>query len=71
MAAHAHATRHHSHFSVSYVVDHFRSMIAIHHQRRELNRMDDHMLDDLGISRRDAQAEAARPAWDVPHFWMS
>lgn len=33
-------------------------------QRRELLRLDDRMLSDLGISRADAWREAHRPFWD-------
>ena len=39
-------------------------------QRRALADMSDHMLDDLGISRADALAEAAKPMWDVPQHWL-
>jgi len=33
-------------------------------QRRALAELDDHRLDDLGLTRRDAAREAARPIWD-------
>ncbi len=39
-------------------------------QRQALAAMPDHMLDDLGISRADAMAEAAKPMWDVPQHWL-
>ena len=33
------------------------------HERRQLMEFDDHMLHDIGITRADAQAEAAKPFW--------
>ncbi|WP_380053451.1 DUF1127 domain-containing protein [Falsihalocynthiibacter sp. SS001] len=38
-------------------------------QRRALARLDDAALDDMGISRDEAMAEARRPIWDVPTTW--
>jgi len=40
-------------------------MIDVARQRRELAQLDDAMLADLGLSRHDAQREAARPFWDL------
>jgi uncharacterized protein YjiS (DUF1127 family) len=34
-------------------------------QRRRLAAMDDRMLQDIGISRMDASAEAAKPFWQA------
>ena len=34
-------------------------------QRRALAEMSDHQLKDIGVTRFDADAEAARPFWDV------
>jgi uncharacterized protein YjiS (DUF1127 family) len=34
-------------------------------QRRELLKLDDRILKDIGISRVDAEREANRPFWDV------
>lgn len=42
---------------------------AVARQRAALRRLDDAALSDLGISRAEAQAEAARPFWDVPATW--
>jgi uncharacterized protein YjiS (DUF1127 family) len=39
-------------------------------QRRELARLDDSRLFDLGIRRAEAAAEARRPIWDVPQHWL-
>ena len=38
--------------------------------RRALNSLDAHMLDDIGIAAKSAQAEANRPIWDVPAHWL-
>ena len=35
-------------------------------QRRQLAELSDHQLVDIGITREEAQAEAARPIWDLP-----
>ena len=45
------------------------TMLAVRAQRRALAAMDDSRLADLGLSRADAMAEAARPIWDVPARW--
>lgn len=38
-------------------------------QRRQLGALDDRLLDDIGCSRAEADAEAARTAWDAPAHW--
>lgn len=38
----------------------------LHRQRRELERLSDEMLKDIGISRVDALREAQRSFWDDP-----
>ncbi|WP_175483187.1 DUF1127 domain-containing protein [Salinihabitans flavidus] len=43
--------------------------VALHRQRKALNRLDDAALRDLGLSRSDVQHEAERPFWDVPATW--
>lgn len=45
------------------------SLVALRRQRRQLARMEAHMLDDIGINRDEAMAEAARPIWDAPPHW--
>ena len=37
--------------------------------RKSLSRLDDHLLRDIGLTRDEAAAEAARAAWDVPPHW--
>ncbi len=43
--------------------------LTARHQRQHLARLDDAALADIGLSRRAARAEAARPVWDVPAEW--
>ncbi|CUH87206.1 hypothetical protein PH5382_01131 [Phaeobacter sp. CECT 5382] len=42
---------------------------ALLRQRRALKKMDDRALDDIGLSRAQAEAEAKRPLWDAPESW--
>ncbi len=46
-----------------------RIALATWRQRQTLARLDDHLLRDLGLSRRDVESEVHRPIWDVPDFW--
>ena len=46
-----------------------RIALATWRQRQTLARLDDHLLRDLGLSRRDVESEVNRPIWDVPDFW--
>ena len=43
--------------------------IFLARQRRRLASLDDHILRDIGLTREEAQAEAAQPVWDVPAHW--
>ncbi len=45
------------------------AFVALRRQRSQLSRLDTAALDDLGLSRRDADNEARRPFWDVPDSW--
>lgn len=45
-------------------------ILALFRQRRALAQLDDTRLDDLGLTRSDAEAEARRPVWDVPAHWQ-
>jgi len=46
-----------------------QSLVALSRQRRDLKRLDDRALADIGVSREDAIAEANRPVWDAPEHW--
>lgn len=52
------------------VVKHARLSMAAWRQRRFLARLSDDALNDIGVSRIDARAEAKRPIWDVPANWV-
>lgn len=40
-------------------------------ERQLLLRLDASQLDDIGLNRDQANAEAARPIWDVPATWRT
>lgn len=39
-------------------------------QRQHLAGLDDAALSDIGVTRKQALHEAARPIWDVPAHWL-
>ena len=41
-------------------------VLSVHRQRRHLAELSVHQLADIGITREEAQTEAARPFWDLP-----
>lgn len=49
----------------------FRHVATTYRQRRSLKRLDHWALNDIGLSRRDAQQEAKRPIWDVLDTWRT
>lgn len=38
-------------------------------QRHALEQLDDHMLDDIGLTRRQVVTETNKPIWDIPAHW--
>lgn len=42
---------------------------SLRRQRLALSRLDAALLADVGLTERQAVAEAGRPAWDVPPTW--
>ncbi len=46
-----------------------RHHLAVWQQRRALRQLDDTRLQDLGLTRAEAEAEAKRPFWDAPETW--
>lgn len=46
-----------------------RNMMALSRQRASLADLPEHLLSDIGVSREDATAEAARAPWDAPQHW--
>lgn len=45
------------------------NMFAVRRQRRMLLELEDHILNDIGVTRRDAAFEAEKPIWDAPAYW--
>ncbi|WP_322893828.1 MULTISPECIES: DUF1127 domain-containing protein [unclassified Yoonia] len=43
--------------------------LTLTRQRRRLQDLDPHLLDDIGITQQQAAAEAEKPLWDVPRHW--
>jgi uncharacterized protein YjiS (DUF1127 family) len=48
-----------------------RRMYDTWRQRQVLRDLDIDALNDIGISRKEAQAEARRPIWDAPANWCA
>ena len=42
---------------------------ALHRQHQALLNLDDALLSDIGITRRQAETMAAQPIWDAPTHW--
>ncbi len=48
----------------------FFAALQTRRERVRLAALDDHLLADIGLSREDADAEAALPLWEVPRHWQ-
>lgn len=46
-----------------------RHILSLRRERKRLALLDDHLLRDLGLTKREAEEEASRAMWDVPHHW--
>ena len=51
---------------VATLLERFFTHLEVAAERRRLASLDEHILQDLGISRADALAESARSFWDLP-----
>ena len=47
----------------------FRQRVELRRQRRWLLDLDEHLLNDIGLTDQQARGEAERPLWDVPRTW--
>jgi uncharacterized protein YjiS (DUF1127 family) len=47
------------------------AVLMLHRTRARLAMLDDHLLRDIGLTRAEAAAEAARPVWDAPGHWQA
>ncbi|WP_375255037.1 DUF1127 domain-containing protein [Yoonia sp.] len=45
------------------------TFLALARQRRQLSALDQHLLNDIGVSRTQAENEAQKSGWDVPQRW--
>ena len=45
------------------------AMLEARRTRKALDRLEPHLLRDIGLVDHEAQAEAARPFWDAPAHW--
>lgn len=52
------------------IVARLRLALVVRAQRRALARADARLLNDIGLTRDQADAEAKRPLWDVPSNWL-
>ncbi len=46
------------------------TLLSIHRERKALSELDDHLLNDIGLTRNDAERETKRPVWDAPERWF-
>ena len=51
------------------VVKKIVTFFSIHRERAALRKLDASLLEDIGITRAEAEMEANRPAWDAPERW--
>ncbi|HLQ18739.1 MAG TPA: DUF1127 domain-containing protein [Tabrizicola sp.] len=56
-------------FSPARLLQRLNAAAAQKQSRRALGKLEDHILRDIGLTRAEAEAEAARPVWDVPLHW--
>ena len=46
------------------------ALAALRRSRRQLGRLDRHLLRDVGLSPEDARREAESPLWNAPAHWL-
>jgi uncharacterized protein YjiS (DUF1127 family) len=51
------------------LIDRLISLSALWRSRSALSSLDAARLDDIGVSRHEAEIEARRALWDVPAHW--
>jgi uncharacterized protein YjiS (DUF1127 family) len=47
------------------------TVIETRRERAPLSQLDANRLDDIGLTRAQADREAQRPIWDVPSYWQN
>lgn len=58
------------HFAARPLALRLRDMVALSRQRRALARLDPRLLDEIGVSPRDAETEVRRLPWAAPDHWL-
>lgn len=53
-------------FALRGIINQMAKAFSVADQRHRLSQLDEKMLQDIGVSRSDALAEANRPFWDIP-----
>ena len=48
----------------------FMDFLSLYRQRRALAQLDDRALEDIGVTRAQAEKEAKSGFWDVPDHWL-
>lgn len=64
----AYGRMHHT-ASKSGLLGRLNASFALYRSRIRLADLDDHRLNDIGLTKKEAYAEASRPVWDVPATW--
>ena len=49
--------------------DRLFGFLSLRKSRAHLGTLDQHLLDDIGLTEAEARTEAERPIWDVPSNW--
>ncbi len=47
------------------------AILGLARQRRQLAKLEAHLLADIGVTKDAAISEATRPIWDVPAHWTA
>jgi uncharacterized protein YjiS (DUF1127 family) len=47
----------------------FTQSFALRRQRQHLGNLDEHLLEDIGVTQAAAFVESRKSAWDVPEHW--
>lgn len=45
------------------------AMLHVRRQRVALSKLDDHILEDIGLTPSEVRRERELPIWDVPQHW--
>ncbi|WP_170409559.1 DUF1127 domain-containing protein [Ruegeria atlantica] len=53
-----------------FLLSSLQDVFSLLRQRQTLAKLDDRALEDIGITREQAEAEASRSIWDAPDFWQ-